>query len=239
MYRTTIKATSMELKNGNTWRKISDFWSAEFLTLYSNGTLAFFNEPYGTCNAIINTRSNILDIHQGASIPVPGHRLPMLPDWATREHLVLIRGHKENYYFVFKSVVEAKSWVSAINNTRALIPGMYDMHPPQPGFYPFGDYVPPGYPNLHRRLPDNHNNYMFPQPPKPNVPKNEKGIHMSPRQPLTRRRPVAVEKVEDQRPFGWTDPVEKPIFHLPEEPGHGWSKNQRSNYFFHGGETYD
>ncbi|XP_063728810.1 uncharacterized protein LOC134856469 isoform X2 [Symsagittifera roscoffensis] len=227
----------MELKNGNTWRKIGDFWSAEFLTLYSNGMLAFFNEPYGTCNGMINTRGNVLDIHHADSIPVPKRRLPLMPEWATRDHLVLIRGHKQNFYFVFQTVIDAKTWVSAINNTRALIPGMYDQQPPLPGFYPFGDYVPPGYPKLNQRLPDNHNNYMFPEPPKPNVARGEKGIQGSPRRAPTRHRPVAVEKVEDQRPFGWTDPIEKPIFHIPEEPGHGWSRSQRSNFYYHGGQT--
>ena len=95
---------------------------------------------------------------------------------------------------------------------------MYDSNPPQPGFYPFGDYVPPGYPKLNTRVPDKQSAFMFPDLPRPsNVPTHDKGITLSPRKPMGRRRPVAVENVEDQRPFGWTDPVEKPIFQLPED----------------------
>ena len=131
-----------------------------------------------------------------------------------------------------------RSWVLALNSTRAMIPGQNDIKPPQPGFYPFGEYVPPGYPKLNTRLPDNKISIIFPQAPPTMPPAGDsQGIPMSPRKLPTRRRPVALEKVEDERPFGWTDPIEKPVYQLPDNPGLGWTQNQKSNYFFHGGQT--
>ena len=87
---------------------VEEHWRQEFLVLYANGVLAFFNEPYGTCSGLVSTRSNILDVTRGQSIPVPLHKLPLLPEWASPEQLVLARAHKVNFYLLFQTTEEAK-----------------------------------------------------------------------------------------------------------------------------------